>query len=374
MERTREHFQFLDTIRGVAILGVFLFHSLGASFGRDHFPWVHFFPDFAAVKPLLILLPATFGWAGVALFFVVSGFCIHLSFIRGAPGDWRGFYVRRFFRIYPPYLIALLIFAVIFPGARLSFHRASDWAQLGSHLLLLHNLDGKTFFGINPAFWSIAVEAQLYLIYPMLLALVSRIGWRRTLIALCALEAAIRGFNGLYLALTAADAPRWFSELPFCYWYSWTIGAAVADAYIQKRRMPFEYSPPALWLLLAICASYVMPLSTYSFLLFSVFTAAVIARVLKSGKRPEFQSPLFAHLRFLGVCSYSFYLLHQPFLGLIPGVLSKLKIMLPGLALFALCMGAYPFILALAWLYHTQCELRSIALGKLFIRRAHEAG
>ena len=54
---------------------------------------------------------------GVAIFFVVSGFCIHLSFRRGAPGDWRGFFIRRFFRIYPPYFLAVLIFAFFFwPG------------------------------------------------------------------------------------------------------------------------------------------------------------------------------------------------------------------------------------------------------------------
>ncbi|MFM8807542.1 MAG: acyltransferase family protein [Chthoniobacterales bacterium] len=51
------------------------------------------------------------GW-GVALFFVISGFCIHLSFLKwqasaSERGFWRPYFVRRFFRIYPPYLFAL---------------------------------------------------------------------------------------------------------------------------------------------------------------------------------------------------------------------------------------------------------------------------
>lgn len=65
---------------GVAILVVFAYHSLGALFGRQQLSWHQWFPDFNVPRSFLLLLPITLGWAGVALFFVVSGFCIHLSF------------------------------------------------------------------------------------------------------------------------------------------------------------------------------------------------------------------------------------------------------------------------------------------------------
>ena len=89
------HIDFLDPIRGVAILVVFAYHSLGMVFGRYQLSWHHWFPDFNVSRSFLLLLPVTLGWAGVAIFFVVSGFCIHLSFSK-LP-QWPLFFWRRFF-------------------------------------------------------------------------------------------------------------------------------------------------------------------------------------------------------------------------------------------------------------------------------------
>src|SRR4051812_12166801 len=194
MKRTEAHLQLIDQLRGVAILAVFAFHCLHSSFGHDQLGWGRWFPEFlAAKKSFLAVLPLTFGWAGVAIFFVVSGFCIHLSYLRHTADDWRAFFVRRFFRIYPPYFVALIGFALLFPLSRLAFDTAFDWVQLASHALLVHNFDEDTFLGINGAFWTIAVEVQLYLLYPVLLGLVKRLGWKRTLIALAVIELLMRG-------------------------------------------------------------------------------------------------------------------------------------------------------------------------------------
>ena len=54
---------------------------------------------------------------GLEIFFVLSGFCIHLSFSR-QPQDWKLFQ-KLFFRIYPPYLAALLFFALVYPKSKL---------------------------------------------------------------------------------------------------------------------------------------------------------------------------------------------------------------------------------------------------------------
>lgn len=76
-----ERILFLDYIRAVAILLVVAFHSLDPSFGLIHLEWGRgWWMDFGHVSlSFLALLPVSFGWAGVAIFFVVSGFCIHLS-------------------------------------------------------------------------------------------------------------------------------------------------------------------------------------------------------------------------------------------------------------------------------------------------------
>src|ERR1700730_9917341 len=108
----KRHVAFLDSLRGLAILLVFTFHSLGAAFSRDTLPWGGWFQNFTGPRSFLALFPATLGWVGVAIFFVVSGFCIHLSFSRQP--RWASFFWRRFFRIYPPYLAALLLFAFVY--------------------------------------------------------------------------------------------------------------------------------------------------------------------------------------------------------------------------------------------------------------------
>ena len=174
MANAKSETEFLYHVRGIAILAVFLVHALGFACGRDELPWGPWFREISVSKSFLLLLPFSFGWSGVAIFFVVSGFCIHLSFKRKP--DWSVFFVRRFFRIYPPYVLAVILFALVVPWTRIGFS-FSGAVQFLSHLALIHNSDNSTFFGLSPAFWSIAV--QLYLLYPILVALVSRLGWNR---------------------------------------------------------------------------------------------------------------------------------------------------------------------------------------------------
>lgn len=364
MAQPRHHFQFLDTIRGIAILAVFGYHCVRAAYGYDQLPWNGWVRDFAVPPSFLALLPLTFGWAGVAIFFVVSGFCIHLSFIKGPP-DWRAFFVRRFFRIYPPYVVAVLVFAFLLPTSRLSFDNSFSWTQLVSHLLLLHNFNNKTAFGINPSLWSIATEVQLYLIYPLLIALVSRIGWKRALTLLGALEILIRGGCGLYIAAAGITAPYWVHFSPLTCWFSWSVGAAIAEAWVQQKPLPFRSAPPVLWILLLLGADFIKPLQPYSFLLFAVLTATIISGLLRHDIEPQREGLLLAHLRLLGMWSYSFYLLHQPIIVAASMMLHSLPVgPIPPFALFLLLAGTYPLILSLSASFYRYFELPSITLGK----------
>ncbi|MEI9999405.1 MAG: acyltransferase [Verrucomicrobiota bacterium] len=188
MKKTPAHLPFLDHFRGVAVLWVFLFHAVGAAWwdraGFDQLPWVGWWRDFHQPASALVLIPFMWGWVGVAIFFVVSGFCIQLSHQRSGERGYGTFYTRRFFRIYPPYLLAVLIYALLVPGFSLPFDAADRFislGDLGTHLALVHNFINRYAYGIAAPLWSVAVEVQLYLLYPLLLALVGRLGWTRTL-------------------------------------------------------------------------------------------------------------------------------------------------------------------------------------------------
>ncbi len=100
-------------LRAVAILSVFLLHWFGQAYGTDHLNWNGLLRDPASAPStsFIAFFPLSFGWMGVPLFFVISGFCIHASALKNNELRVGRFFWRRFWRIYPPYLAAL-IFAI----------------------------------------------------------------------------------------------------------------------------------------------------------------------------------------------------------------------------------------------------------------------
>ena len=371
------HIDFLDPIRGIAILLVFAYHSLDAAYGRDQLPWGHWFREFNAPPSFLLLFPATIGWAGVAIFFVVSGFCIHLSFSRSP--QWSQFLRRRFFRIYPPYLITLLFFAFVFPTSRLNFISLWGAKKLLGHLFLFHNFN-QSIFGIpssfNPSYWSIAIEVQLYALYPVLIALVKRFGWRRSLIGIAAIEVTLRLTMGVLFAVGGKGLPSYLSASPFVYWFSWSIGAYVAERHI--RGTVFSISKYSLYAIgaAAVAATFFKPLYPMSFLLFALFTAGVVASFLHN---PEQQFPMPAglrtHLQEVGIWSYSLYLWHQPFVAYVPRLISKIapRAHVHAPIVFLACIALWMIAVPLARLSYQFCELPSISLGKsLYTRKTRE--
>ena len=370
MNHPPKHIDFLDHIRGIAILAVFLFHSVITACGGSYeLPWGSWIPDFDVPSSFLALLPLSFGWSGVAIFFVVSGFCIHLSFMRNP--NWRDFTIRRLFRIYPPYLFAVLLFALLIPWSRISYGLFGA-AQLGSHLALIHNFDERSLFGISPSFWSIAVEVQLYLLYPMLLAMVAWCGWRRSLMYIGTLEIGLRMVSSVALVSTGESVPLWFVGIPLIYWFSWSIGAVVADAYLLGRRIPFSNHSLLAWSTAAIISRFIKPLASFSFLFFALLTATAIAKLLNRKDRPIPFSSFSRPLRSIGLWSFSIYLLHQPLLALSPRIAAKLSFTgySQTLLVFALCLCLwFPIVILSAIWYHV-FEIPSIAFGKRFTTNA----
>lgn len=131
-------------------------------------------------NPGLWLMAST----GVDLFFVLSGFVFapHLS----RPGFSVGAHlVRRFFRLYPLYVCALLMYALMRDPAE-------RWKYFGEHLLMLHTIvEAEAMIYYNGAFWSLPPEVGFYLLLPVLAIAVSRFGLVRVFVAALLLHLAL---------------------------------------------------------------------------------------------------------------------------------------------------------------------------------------
>lgn len=167
------HLPALDGLRGLAILLV-IAHNVQLL----EVPDMH-----GGVKLAFFLL--NIGWIGVQLFFVLSGFLITgiLLDTMGRPHALRSFIARRALRIFPLYYGALLVIFVLLPaiGQQPDIYKAQAPYQIWLWTYLSNWTDPLGIGPVNlPHFWSLAVEEQFYLFWPLLVyALKSpvRVAW-----------------------------------------------------------------------------------------------------------------------------------------------------------------------------------------------------
>lgn len=369
---------FIDILRGLAIFLVLIFHALGTSFGYDHLRWGSgLFPNFDVARSFLLLLPATFGWAGVAIFFAISGFCIHNSYTRDRNLDaTRRYLIKRVFRIYPPYIASLFLFSFLWPsrhGALFSFlwpDSHNDFGDVTAHILLLHNFSSIYLFGINPAYWSIAVEFQLYLLYIPLIKSIKKFGWLPIVTLAFLLEICIRSTEAYYLVRYGA-VPKFLLGCPLGFIFSWSIGALIAECCKTKYTV---YNIKRWYIiatiLAAVLCTFFKPLSTFSFMLFSIVSAMAIMYAHKNEIQIRWWR--MGSLLSLGIVSYSFYLIHQPIILLVPRIYHYFNISPDPLVVFATCVF---MVIPLFWcsrFTRSLVEMPSINMGYRYLAMRKE--
>jgi peptidoglycan/LPS O-acetylase OafA/YrhL len=198
----------------------------------------------------------------------------------------------------------------------------------------------------------------------LLLFIVKALGWKRSLLLLLGIELAARIFQipGLHFFHTLSFSPLGF-------WLSWSIGAFVAHCYINKLVNPLSVFRFDLLLVLTTAMFFLRPVAPFQFMAVSVLTAVAITHLaagswtVPSGR---IGSLLMAHLGLLGLVSYSFYLVHQPFLMLFQRFsgLVELFASQPLLRLVA-CLALYVPILFLSYAVYRLVEKPSARIGKL---------
>src|ERR1051325_7437878 len=242
----------LDAMRGGAALAVVTYHALGTAPQTALRGWEAWLPEITRHV-------VHFAFAGIYLFFVISGFCIHLFWAKArAAGvleptiNFFAFWKRRVRRIYPPYFAALAIYLCYIAYKTPVHVNGAYLYDLVLHLFMLHNLDLHTTYTINGAFWTLAIEEQLYLAYFLLLFLRIRYGWTKTLV-LCVLARVgwlilghfLSGSLGIHTPVTEAAATNWFI---------WALGALSVEAALGLTKLPewcFKLSAAAVALVYA---------------------------------------------------------------------------------------------------------------------------
>jgi peptidoglycan/LPS O-acetylase OafA/YrhL len=164
-EHVRLGTEVADGLRGLAILLVLCYHTW-------LFSW--YTPELSVFGHAIpVDVAARTGYLGVDLFFVISGFVLFFphaerSVVGGRTQNLREFTYRRFIKIVPSYFLALL--ATIPAVLALPPHHTA--AQIGGtlvqHVALVQNFYDDGFGQANSVFWSLAVEAQFYVIFPLL--------------------------------------------------------------------------------------------------------------------------------------------------------------------------------------------------------------
>lgn len=313
----------LDLLRGIAILVVFGFHYFGIRNGWDFYRW-----DGPWRNPYVLgwdndwlLYPITWGWTGVPLFFVLSGFVIHYQSIARPTFSTVSFLQRRLWRIVPAYYVAIAVWGYHYWVT--PFEWSGQWQYL-SHALFIHNLFPTTFFGISGAFWSLGSEMQFYLAYPLVIWLRPKIGMKNILLGAIALSLVTRGVLSIWFECGYPISVIW-ATFPVL-WMDWLLGAWVAERLQQGKRV----FPGRGWLIgsftLFFLAGLWKPSNCLSFSLASLFWAVLLEKWVRRDWQPSRLGRIGCQI---GVVSYSMYLWHDPMIESITWWLNARRDYLP---------------------------------------------
>lgn len=242
----------LDGLRAVSLILIVMFHSWQQS-------WIFlnlrlgpntYFPNFVVFQ--------RYGYVAIDTFFVLSGFCLFYPIARDIFGErrfrgWKDFYIKRARRIYPAYVLMLLLL-LIFPALSWVTNTISDPRELAkhflSHLFFVHNFSESTLGSTISTAWTMSIEVQFYVLFP-LLCIPFRKWPVRTFLAMCAAAVGLR-----LVLLSCADLSRMVNQA-IVFSYFDVFGCGMLSAYFvvwaRNRMRNLERLKPLMTLMSAAC-------------------------------------------------------------------------------------------------------------------------
>ena len=307
----------LDCLRGIAAFSVLWFHLTNGN------------PEF--LPQGILKSSGTYGWLGVEVFFVISGFILPYALRRAnyQPNDFFRFVWKRILRLDPPYLVCIAVVIVLgyastlMPGFRgLPFH--FDLKATALHLGYLNALFDYEW--LNPVFWTLAIEFQFYLLVALIFPLIN--------------HPALAVRTGICALLAAATFLLPSGNLVFHYLFLFLLGIW---AFQIKSGLSQGAGLQAIgWVLLA--AGTWLTLGGLIALAGTATGLLIVHTRLNS-----------RWLLFLGQISYSLYLLHVPVGGRVINLGSRFaEGPLAQMVVLALAVGAS---VGAAFLFHRWVEL-----------------
>lgn len=324
----------VHSLRGLAALAVALFH-------------------FTAVYPSL---PAAIGvigrngWLGVEVFFVISGFILPYSLWRAgyrlSPSNFGRFVWKRVVRLEPPYFATIvLILTLSYLSARTPGYRGEPFhlnlLQLALHVGYLNSFVGMPW--LDPAFWTLAIECQFYLLVALVFPLVITESRTNRLVSIGSLLVAS-------MFPTSDHFVIFFIPLFVC----GIVAFQVFSGICKKWEAALVLVPVAAILCVHMGAIVMVV---------GLATAIVIVVV------PSWTNP---PLAVLGTLSYSIYLLHVPVGGRVINLARRLPQSTPLLLLSMVAATAVSILAAYA-LYRLVEKPAQKYAGSLRFDRAHAA-
>ncbi len=289
----------LDTLRGIAVLGVLFLHG---------FYWQYAHLSFGHVARVFMNVTQP-GWIGVNLFFVLSGFLITGILVdsKDRPHYYRRFYTRRALRILPPYYALLILLLLL--------HTASA-AFVGLSFVYLANV--TNLFGVACDYgpvWSLAVEEHFYIAWP---AVVRKLTTRHLVWAAMAIVVGVPALRAFSFAMGLRGGLDW---------YTWFVADGLAAGSLLALLLRSSVTRQQVKLLcacllggstLAGMAGAPFGILTRNrilgaalqFTTINVFFAGVLLLFLLAGSGRAKRFVDIAGLRFVGYISYGLYLDH----------------------------------------------------------------
>ena len=311
--------QIIDFLRGLSCLGVLLYHvRVELWVGWWQIRW---YPQeySSFVKTIAWLsIPTPFLGYAILLFFLISGFCIHYPNTAGDTNPcWKTYFIRRFWRIYPAYLGALVLtVGISFLCFKIWGDQTWDMEKVFRVATLSQNYPpGNGQFLSNPSLWTIPLELEFYILYPIAFCLFGKMRSFMLWIISFIISAV-----SIYLS---KQGHNWLSFTAFFLWPSWLLGAWVSQLYRDQKLngLKLYYQVPVISISLSFAllsrtqgweawAQYIA--WTIFYLFFFIFCLGNQTLLNKF-----ISQRILGGISWIGKISFSLYLIHFPLFKLL---------------------------------------------------------